>query len=87
MKSLFLLPLVSICALVTSGCAGFSGLAAQNQATLAQGKPIAMCTLACECFVVQSGLPIPFGQRMDELDGLCKAKWAPPILPAPGVGK
>ena len=63
-------PLVFLAALL-SGCSSLSGM---NQAILSQGEPIAMCRLStAEGYIVQSGLPIPIGQRFKEIDSLCSA--------------
>jgi predicted small secreted protein len=60
-----------LAAALLSGCSTVAGL---NQQVLAQGKPIAMFTLPdCAGYVVQSGLVVPVGQRMEMLDQICIA--------------
>lgn len=59
---------IAICLLLLAGCATQS---AQVQAALDAGKPIVMCTLHGQAYVVQSGLPVPLGQRMAEIDAMC----------------
>lgn len=57
-----------LAAALLAGCATQS---AQVQAALDAGKPIVMCTLHGQAYVVQSGLPVPLGQRMAEIDAMC----------------
>lgn len=54
--------------------AGCDSLAKMNQTMLQQGRPIAMYTLPdCAGYVVQSGMVVPVGQRMEALDQICLA--------------
>lgn len=62
---------------------GCNTLGAVNQAVLAQGRPVAMFTLPdCAGWVVQAGLPMPVGQRMEALDQICLALMRKPEPPA-----
>jgi predicted small secreted protein len=56
-------------ALSLAGCSTLGGI---NQQILNSGKPVVMCLLSSlEAYVVQSGLPFPYGQRLPEADALC----------------
>ena len=60
---------IVVLALVLAGC---STTGAVSQAMLQQGKPIAMYTLPdCAGYVVQSGLVLPVGQRLEALGQIC----------------
>lgn len=56
--------------------AGCAQVATVRQDFLQAAKPIVMCTLAGEAYVVQANAAIPFGQRLPEADGLCKLQGA-----------
>ena len=50
---------------------GCSTLNAVSVDMLRAGTPIVMCMLSGDAYVVQSGLPVPVGQRLPEADSLC----------------
>ena len=65
--------------MLLAGCGSLVQQNADVAGLLAAGKPVPMWGADCAGYVVQSGLPLPLGQRMTALDRLCPGPFVAPV--------